>query len=119
MRCHQFLEPTTRREMLRNSGCGIGKVALAAMLGNAIRTPTAAAEEAFSQIPHIKPRAKRVIFLFMWGGPSHVDLFDPKPRLNTEAGKPLAGKSVGSDRDQLGTVLGSPYQFAQHGESGV
>ena len=55
----------------------------------------------------------------MWGGPSHVDLFDPKPRLNIDTGKPLAGSSVGSDRDQLGTVLGSPFRFAQHGESGI
>ncbi len=54
-----------------------------------------------------------------WGGPSHVDLFDPKPRLNIDSGKQLAGKSVGSDRDQLGEILGSPFQFQQHGESGV
>ncbi|MEO2009096.1 MAG: DUF1501 domain-containing protein, partial [Pirellulaceae bacterium] len=69
--------------------------------------------------PHVYARAKRIIFLFMWGGPSHVDLFDPKPRLNIDSGKQLAGKSVGSDRDQLGEILGSPFQFQQHGESGV
>ena len=55
----------------------------------------------------------------MWGGPSHVDTFDPKPRLNTEAGKALAGESVGSHKKSLGTVLGSPFRFGQHGESGV
>jgi hypothetical protein len=55
----------------------------------------------------------------MWGGPSHVDLFDPKPRLNEEDGKQLAGNSVGSDKEQLGTLLGSPFRFAQHGEGGT
>jgi hypothetical protein len=69
--------------------------------------------------PHLPARAKRVLFLFMWGGPSQVDMFDPKPRLNTEDGKPLAGKSVGSKDESLGTLLGSPFRFAQHGESGV
>ena len=72
-----------------------------------------------SMSPHMPARAKRIIFLFMWGGPSHVDLFDPKPRLNVESGKPLLGKWVGSSRDRLGTLLGSPFRFAQHGASGI
>ncbi len=55
----------------------------------------------------------------MWGGPSHVDLFDPKPTLNAQSGKPLLGKSVGVEKQQLGEVLGSPFRFAQHGDSGV
>ncbi len=55
----------------------------------------------------------------MWGGPSHVDLFDPKPRLAREEGKPLLGESVGSDRKELGKILASPFQFAQHGQGGV
>jgi hypothetical protein len=67
----------------------------------------------------MRPRAKRVIFLFMWGGPSHVDLFDPKPRLNAEEGKPLAPQAVGSESKSLGQVLGSPFRFAQHGDGGV
>ena len=117
MRCNQFIRTTTRREMLRTSACGFAQVALAALVG---RRATADTTRSLSPTaPHIAPRAKRIIFLFMWGGPSHVDLFDPKPRLNTESGKPLAGKSVGSDRDQLGTVLGSPFKFAQHGDSGI
>ena len=66
-----------------------------------------------------RARAKRIIFLFMWGGPSHVDLFDPKPVLNREAGKPLAGSSVGADQESLGTVLGSPFSFARHGDGGI
>jgi hypothetical protein len=117
MSCHQFLRATTRRDMLRTSACGFGQVALAALAGGRVlaNTPRRAALMA----PHIPARAQRVIFLFMWGGPSHVDLFDPKPRLNADSGKPLSGKSVGSERDQLGTLLGSPFRFAQHGEAGI
>lgn len=120
MQCHRFIQTTSRRDMLRVSACGFGQVVLAALAGQ-----TASADNAtpFSPLtpraPHFPPRAKRIIFLFMWGGPSHVDLFDPKPRLNAEAGQQLAGKSVGSDKEQLGTLLGSPFKFAQHGDSGI
>ena len=55
----------------------------------------------------------------MWGGPSHVDLFDPKPKLKAEHGKQLAGSCVGSDKPQLGELLGSPFRFSQHGDGGV
>ena len=70
-------------------------------------------------LPHFRPKAKRVIFLFMWGGPSHVDLFDPKPQLIKEDGKALSPQSVGSNKSELGNLLASPFQFSQHGESGV
>ena len=103
--------------MLLASACGFGQVALTALAGEQARANSQAALALKS--PNVKPRAKRVIFLFMWGGPSHVDLFDPKPRLNTDSGKPLSGKSVGSDRDQLGKLLGSPFKFRQHGDSGI
>jgi hypothetical protein len=106
--------------MLRVSACGFGQVALAALHAQSARAadrPTVGALPL--PAPHFPPRARRIIFLFMWGGPSHVDLFDPKPRLNAEDGKQLAGKSVGSEKDQLGTLLGSPFRFAQHGEGGI
>ncbi|MEO1979048.1 MAG: DUF1501 domain-containing protein [Fuerstiella sp.] len=119
MRCHQFIPTATRRDMLRASTGGFGQLALAAMAGQRATADTSQANGPSLPLPHIPARAKRIIFLFMWGGPSHVDLFDPKPRLNAESGKPLSGKSVGSDRDQLGTLLGSPFQFAQHGDSGI
>ena len=114
--CHQFTQATNRREMLRTSACGFGQLAMAAMAGRAVAETQSSNA---SSLPHIPARAKRVLFLFMWGGPSHVDLFDPKPRLNTEAGKPLLGKSVGSDAETLGTLLGSPFKFSQHGRSGI
>ena len=120
MSCYQFTRTTTRRDMLRTSACGFGQLALAAMAGRHVLANSDAADSSTdSMSPHVPARAKRIIFLFMWGGPSHVDLFDPKPRLNAESGKPLLGEWVGSSRDQLGTLLGSPFRFAQHGASGI
>jgi Protein of unknown function (DUF1501) len=122
MRCHHFVPAITRRAMLRASAGGFGHLVLSALaarsaMAAASSTPNGAPLTA--RPPHFLPRAKRIIFLFMWGGPSHVDLFDPKPRLNELAGKPLAGKDVGSKKDQLGQILGSPFRFAQHGQSGI
>jgi len=107
--------------MLRSSACGFGSVALSALLGqtSAEATPATMANPLAPKQPHFTPRAKRIIFLFMWGGPSHVDLFDPKPVLNEQDGKPLSPESVGSSRKHLGNLIGSPFQFSQHGESGV
>ena len=100
--------------MLRTSACGFGSLALSALMGS--QQQALASEDRQAHFPQ---RAKRVIFLFMWGGPSHVDLFDPKPELNKRAGEMLSGSSVGSSRDKLGTLLGSPFRFQQHGEGGV
>jgi Protein of unknown function (DUF1501) len=120
MQCHQFIQTTTRRDMLRASACGFGQLVLAALAAQQATAEIQSTKGLIpAQVPHFSPRARRIIFLFMWGGPSHVDLFDPKPRLNIDDGKQLAGKSVGSDREQLGTLLGSPFRFAQHGEGGV
>ncbi len=118
MQCHRFHRAISRRDMLGTSAAGFGQVALAA-LASRIATADTRLDSQRQTAPHFPARAKRVIFLFMWGGPSHVDLFDPKPELNAQSGKPLAGKAVGSKRDQLGTLLGSPFRFAQHGEGGI
>jgi Protein of unknown function (DUF1501) len=122
MRCHHFAPALTRRALLQSSAGGFGHLvlsALAARSGLASAGPASSESALAARAPHFRPRARRIIFLFMWGGPSHVDLFDPKPRLNELAGKPLAGKDVGSTRDSLGTILGSPFRFAQHGQSGI
>src|SRR5437899_861159 len=86
--------PPMRRQLLSQVGCGFGLLALADLLAGA--TPSRAADGPDRSVdpfavrpPHHPPRAKRVIFLYMPGGPSHVDLFDPKPRLLTDNGKPL------------------------------
>lgn len=120
MSCHCFLSTSTRREMLRASAAGFGQLALVALLGETARAeqrPTTSPLAA--KPPHFAARAKRIIFLFMWGGPSHVDLFDPKPQLNALSGQQLEGKLVGSERDKLGELLGSPFKFAQQGASGI
>ena len=81
----------SRREMLRTAGAGFGGLALAAMLADeAAASGPQAADPLAPKKPHFEPTAKRVIFLFMSGGPSHVDLFDPKPRLAKDNGKPLS-----------------------------
>lgn len=64
-------------------------------------------------------RAKRVIFLYMPGGPSHVDLFDPKPRLAKDNGKPLPFDKPKLERTKTGNLLASPWKFAPHGQSGT
>src|SRR5262245_5095920 len=101
MPCHQFIQTTTRRDMLRASASGFGQLVLAALAAQGARGANRPATgQIAAPAPHFPPRARRIIFLFMWGGPSHVDLFDPKPRLNEEDGKQLAGMSVGSEKDQ-------------------
>src|SRR5262245_29465915 len=91
MPCHHYAFPHSRREFLRPSGCGFGAVALAALM----RENVLAADEEETKIPaptkfpdHVA-RAKNVIFLFMEGGPSHLDTFDRKPLLNELAGQQL------------------------------
>ncbi|HQU47122.1 MAG TPA: DUF1501 domain-containing protein, partial [Pirellulales bacterium] len=116
----ELLPATSRREFLRQSGCGLGSLALAAMLWNQ-RRAAAAAAPARPQ-PHLTPRAKRVIFLFMHGGPSHVDLFDPKPELTRHAGQPLP-ESYGNvmTRRKVATnpLLGCLRPFRPRGQSGL
>jgi hypothetical protein len=105
--------------MLRASACGFGQFALAAIAGQQVLAGGQTVNPLAARTPHFAARAKRIIFLFMWGGPSHVDLFDPKPTLGEQSGKPLLGKSVGVEKEQLGEILASPFRFAQHGDSGV
>ena len=73
------------------------------------------------QLPHFQPRAKAVIQLFMNGGPSQVDLFDPKPYLQKNHGKPFFSEIAAdvSSPQQAGGLLGSPFQFKQYGQSGM
>lgn len=104
----------SRREMLLQSGTGFGGLALASML------PTSALGEV--SVSHFTPRAKSVIFLFMEGGPSHMDLFDPKPELNRLAGQPLpAGyKRVVTAMGEINSpLLPSKRKWKQYGEAGT
>src|SRR5712692_9743390 len=85
--------PYSRRDFLCNAGSGLGSLALASMLASDGFMPKAAAADAPDPLrpkpPHFKPTAKSVIWLFMEGGPSHVDLFDYKHALEKLAGKPM------------------------------
>jgi hypothetical protein len=117
--------PTTRlsrREMLRRSAAGFGGLALAAMLGeesSRAAANTVASRPLAPKPPRFPARAKRVIFLFMKGGPSHVDTFDPKPLLDRDDGKPYPGAKPRVQFAQTGELLKSPWKFRQHGQSGL
>src|SRR5215212_3247372 len=103
---------TSRRQMLKHFASGFGMLGLANLLSS-----DAIAASLIS--PHIPAKAKRVIFLFMSGWPSHVDLFDPKPKLQAESGKPLPFEMPKLIRTKTGNLLGSPYKFKKHGQSGI
>ena len=107
----------SRRELLARTGCGFGLLALTDML--IADEPDRTAEPYAIRAPHHSPRAKRVIFLYMPGGPSHVDLFDPKPRLSAENGQPLPFDKPKLERTKTGNLLASPWKFSKHGESGI
>jgi hypothetical protein len=107
----------TRREMLGASAGGFGLVALAGLMGEkAVAKPPAGGVSLPK--PHFAPKAKNVIFLFMDGGVSHVDSFDPKPKLTELDNKPFtASKNPTANGNRL--WLGSPWKFSQHGQCGM
>src|SRR5476649_1827130 len=122
-----------RREFLFQSGGGISGLALAYLLdqqgllsaASATDEACAAAAVGFNpyapKAPHFKPRATSVISLFMSGGVSHIDTFDPKPALTKYAGQPLDGKVAGDvivRQGFPGPLMPSPFKFRKHGESG-
>jgi len=114
----------SRREMLARTGCGFGLLGLADLLasdsaGETVRESDRAADPYAVRAPHHAPRAKRVIFLYMPGGPSHVDLFDPKPRLLKDNGKPLPFEKPKLERTKTSNLLASPWKFAKYGQAGT
>jgi hypothetical protein len=107
----------TRRELLRRAGGGFGLLGLAGTLHGAGLLHAAATESGGLRAGHFPARAKRVIFLFMNGAPSHVDTFDPKPALKQYEGTQPTGELY---RQNKGTgFMPSPFEFQAHGESGV
>jgi hypothetical protein len=107
--------------MLSQCANGFGLLGLAGLLAEEQRSEGLAGEQKPLAVrpPHFAPRAKNVIFLFMSGGPSHVDLFDPKPKLTEMNGQPLPFEKPTLERTKTGNLLGSPWKFSQHGESGL
>src|SRR5947209_4522348 len=113
----------SRREVLTRLGGGFGGMVLAALVGEATHgeTTSQALPKVFDVQPrprHRPARAKAVIQLYMHGGPSHVDLLDPKPLLTKYDGK-APPKEVADDEKLTGNLLKSPYKFAKHGQSGL
>ena len=117
----------TRRELLRRSGTGLGMLALAGVFSDAgvlrAAAPNTAGDEGYKnplaeRPPHFAPKAKRMIHLFMNGGPSHVDTFDPKPSLTKYAGQALPMPNLATER-KTGAAFASPFQFQKYGESGT
>lgn len=111
--------PMTRREWLARAGSGFGLVALAALLDQEPTRAAAPGDPLAPRPPHFTPRARSVIFLYMDGGPSQVDTFDPKPRLTAENGRPFAMKMEPTQFNNNGNTLGSPWAFRQYGASGI
>jgi hypothetical protein len=119
---HEFVQ--TRRDFLTKAGGGFGALALSALLqGQSLGVPGAAAANPLAaRAPHFAPRAKRVIFLFMEGGPSHLDTFDPKPLLNQLAGQQIPdsfGKVITAMGENHSPLLASKRQWKQHGQGGL
>ena len=105
-----------RRQALSQLCIGFGGLALSSMLH---APPALANRDGIKVAAQIPPRAKRIIFLFMHGGPSHIDLFDPKPQLDRDDGKklPFDGSRVTfADR---GNLMRSPWKFRNCGKSGI
>ena len=115
----------TRRDLLRRSGMGFASLGLAQLLQSEklLQAQPATAPRAMTsplavRQPHFPGKAKRVIHLFMNGGPSHVDTFDPKPLLQRYAGQPLPRENLRTER-RTGAAFPSPFQFSRHGKSGI
>jgi len=104
----------TRRDLLKSASSGVGYLAFAALAHEQAQAESKTDGPLDPKKPHFNPRAKRVIFLSMRGAPSHVDMFDYKPQLAKDDGKP--GKF---GRGRGGKLLGSPWEFKQHGRSGL
>lgn len=116
--------PVSRRQMLRSTS--LGSIAFSSLLADSAASGANRSSEdspLSEKTPHFAPRVKRVIHLFMNGGPSQMDTFDPKPELNRLDGKPLPAsikqQLQPTQRKRVGNVFGSPFRFQPHGECGL
>ncbi|HQR33174.1 MAG TPA: DUF1501 domain-containing protein, partial [Blastocatellia bacterium] len=116
----------TRRELIFKAGAGFSGLALSSLLdkdGLLAATPASSDAKDVNPLapkaPHFAAKAKSVIFLFMYGGPSQVDLFDPKPELTKNHGKPLPNLDKLETFNKNGNLMASPYKFKKYGHGGV
>lgn len=120
----QIATGMSRRDLLARAGSGFGLLALADLLSVAGSAPAVdssrnASDPFAIRVAHKPARAKRCIFLYMPGGPSHVDLLDPKPMLQTKNGQPLPFGKPKLERTKTGNLLASPWKFARQRQSGI
>lgn len=118
------LRGVTRRHFYRECGVGLGKIALASLLAGSTRAlGSGLADPLAPKAPHFAPKAKRVIYLFMAGAPSQLDLFDHKPTLKKFDGQPVPAEVVKDQRYAFiqpdASLMASRFQFARHGQSGL
>ncbi len=109
----------SRRALLQRSAVGFGSLALASMLANDSSSLAADENPLAAKLPHFAARAKRIIFLFMVGGVSQVDTFDPKLLLTRDDGKPLPFAKPRVQFNSTTNLLKSPWRFRQYGDSGL
>ncbi|MFL2450703.1 MAG: DUF1501 domain-containing protein [Verrucomicrobiales bacterium] len=120
--CGRIQNVSTRRALLQRAGGGMGMLALNSLLNqNSIGSQNNSINPLASKKPHYKAKAKNVIWLFINGGPSHVDTWDYKPGLVKADGQKLDGfdKTTGFFDNAVGPLLKSPFEFKQHGQSGM
>ena len=126
------VEARTRRHFFRDCGVGIGKIALASLLAGGFSNSTLGTTQDTEpnrdnpiapRSPHFAPKAKRVIYLFMAGAPSHLDLFDYKPKLKELEGQPIPPSVIAGQRYAFiqpdAAVLGPRFKFSKHGQCGA
>lgn len=109
----------SRRTALQRAAAGFGSLALSSLLANDSSASESIANPLAARPPHFLPKAKRIIFLFMAGGPSQVDTFEPKPLLTRDDGKPLPFEKPKIQFNSTTNLLKSPWNFKQYGESGM
>lgn len=126
-----LLDLISRRAFLSRGGVGMGALALASLLGHPAdvdASKTSSVADPTIRLPHYRAKAKRLIFLFMAGAPSQLDLFDYKPKLNELSGQTADRELLGDvrfaqikprNKNQPSKLLGTPYKFQRHGESGA
>src|SRR5690348_8586963 len=115
---HKSRNPVTRREALCRVGSGFGMAAFAGMLSRSLaRAAAVTTPDGTMHLSHLDypQRVKRVIFLFMNGGLSQVDSFDPKPALEKYDGQPLPGGTIKTER-RTGELMKSPFKFKKYGQ---
>lgn len=108
----------SRRKMLSRCATGFGSVALAGLLHD-VQAAERSADPFAPKTTHFDATARSVIFLYMDGGVSQVDSFDPKPRLDQDNGKPFPARTEPTQFNNIGNTLASPWKFRQYGESGI